>query len=108
MAPRTVYADVQRLLDDSVGNAELPTHGAFWRTLTRDAFVVHRVFKCPLISSDANGRFVGPDSPLVRILRGPIECPAGRPRPRMPVGLDPMPDANIQIISDWIDDQCPA
>ena len=108
MRPPTVYADVQRLLDDAVGDAELPTHQAFWRTQTRDEFVAHKVRNCPLLFTDAEGRYVGSQSPLIQILRGPIRCPAARPRPQMPVGLAPMSDANVQIISDWIDDQCPA
>lgn len=103
----TRYADVQRILDDSVATAELPTHGAFWRELSRDQFVLHEVFRCRIILSE-NGLFVGAQSPLVRILRDAIECPSGRRRPLMPRGLPPVPEEKVQIISDWIDAQCPA
>jgi hypothetical protein len=103
----TRYADIQRILDDAVGQTDLPTHGPFWRTLSRDDFVAHSVFGCRIIFSE-NDRFVGAQSPLVQILRAAIECPPSRRRPRMPRGLPPVPEEKISVISDWIDAQCPA
>jgi len=101
------YGDIQAILDDAVGDAELPTHHRFWRELDRDQFVAHAVFGCHIIFSE-NGRFIGALSPLVQILRDSLECPPGRRRPRMPRGLPPVPEDKIGTISDWIDAQCPA
>jgi len=102
------YADVQAILDEAVNHEEIGLHGAFWRTATRDEFVEKRVFGCPIIFRDEDGRFIGSESPLVRILRGPTECPAGRDRPQMPRGFDPVSLDRIQEIEAWIDAQCPS
>lgn len=103
----TRYPDIQQILDEAIDGQDIGAHRAFWRQLTRDQFVEHRVFGCPIIFND-NGTFVGPRSPLVQILRGPIECPVDRERPQMPVGFPPLAAEKVQIISDWIDAQCPA
>jgi hypothetical protein len=103
----TTYSDIQRILDDAISNEDIGAHGAFWRDMPRDTFVTHKVFGCQIIHSDRNGTFIGPQSPLVLILRGPIECPPTRQRPQMPDGFPPVPDDQIQNISDWIDAQCP-
>lgn len=101
------YPDIQKILDDAVKGQDIGAHGAFWRQLTRDQFVVKKVFGCPIIFSE-NGKFIGPRSPLVQILKAPIECPVGRQRPQMPVGFPPVAPEKVQTISDWIDAQCPA
>lgn len=106
-AQGTRYPDIQRILDEAIDGQDIGAHRAFWRQLTRDQFVAHRVFSCPIIFND-NGTFAGPQSPLVQILRGSIECPAERERPQMPVGFPPLAPEKVQIISDWIDAQCPA
>lgn len=105
-AEATRYANIQRILDEAVEGHEIGAHGPFWRDLTRDQFVEKKVFGCQIIFSE-NGRFDGPRSPLVNILRGPLECPVDRERPQMPVGFLPVPPERVQIISDWIDAQCP-
>lgn len=105
-AESTRYADIQRILDEAVEGQEIGAHGPFWRELTRDQFVEKKVFGCQIIFSE-DGRFDGPRSPLVNILRGPLECPVERERPQMPVGFPAVPPERVQIISDWIDAQCP-
>jgi hypothetical protein len=106
-AAETRFPDIQRILDDAVEGHDIDAHGPFWRNVTRDEFVTQLVFKCPIIFSE-NGTLSGPRSPLVQILRNPIECPANRSRPQMPFGFPAVPAEKIQIISDWIDAQCPA
>jgi hypothetical protein len=97
------FADIQKILDDAVGSETLFTHGKFWQNKTRDEFVDFKIFgQCSIIK-----KFVGKESPLVMILRGDIKCD-GVDYPRMPEGLNPIPEEKIQIISDWIDNQCPA
>jgi hypothetical protein len=98
----TKFADIQKILDDAVGSEILFTHGRFWQNKTRDEFVDFKIFdQCPIIK-----KYVGSQSPLVIILRGALNCD-GADYPMMPEGLDPVPEKKIQIISDWIDNQCP-
>jgi hypothetical protein len=106
-AVETKFPDIQRILDEAVEGQDIGAHGPFWRDITRDEFVAKKVFGCQIIFSD-NGTFNGPRSPLVQILQAPIECPVDRERPQMPVGFPFVPAERIQIISDWIDAQCPA
>jgi hypothetical protein len=106
-ATATRYPDVQRILDEAVAGQEIGAHTAFWRGMDRDTFVQHKVFGCPILLN-TSGTFDGPGSPLVRILRGPISCPPPRDRPQMPVGFPAVLEERVQIISDWIDAQCPA
>jgi hypothetical protein len=103
----TRFPDIQRILDEAVEGQDIGAHGPFWRDVTRDEFVSKRVFGCQIIFSE-NGTFAGPRSPLVQILLNPIECPADRERPQMPVGFPAVPPEKVQTISDWIDAQCPA
>lgn len=102
----TKFPDIQKILDDAVEGQDIVAHGPFWRNVTRDEFVVKKVFGCSIIFTE-NNKFVGAQSPLVQILKGPIECPAGKPRPQMPRGFPAVPPEKIQTISDWIDAQCP-
>src|SRR5215210_956849 len=101
----TTFADIQKILDDAVQNEDIGSHGPFWRGISRDQFVVKKVFGCQIILTE-DGKFVGPKSPLVRILQASIECPVGRTRPQMPFGFPALPGDKIQVISDWIDAQC--
>ncbi|HEX8071586.1 MAG TPA: hypothetical protein VF546_16650 [Pyrinomonadaceae bacterium] len=103
----TRFPNIQQILDDAVEGQNIGAHGPFWRGITRDEFVAKLVFGCQIIFSE-NGTFVGPKSPLVQILQNPIECPVNRERPQMPVGFPTVPAEKVQIISDWIDAQCPA
>ncbi|MBV8857807.1 MAG: hypothetical protein JOZ02_12810 [Acidobacteria bacterium] len=102
----TRFADIQRILDEAVNNEDIGVHGPFWRGVTRDQFVATEIFGCPIIHSE-NGLLNGPQSPLVKILRGPIEC-GGGDFPQMPAGIfPPLAEEKIQTISEWIDAQCP-
>jgi len=78
----TTFADIQKIFDDAVQNEDIGAHGPFWRDISRDEFVSKKVFGCQIIFSEA-GVFVGPKSPLVKILQNSIECPVGRTRPQM-------------------------
>lgn len=49
----------------------------------------------------------GESSPLIKGLRGQAPFD-GSQFPRLPWGEAPVPDADIQTISEWIDDNCPA
>jgi hypothetical protein len=101
----TKFCDVQKILDDAVGGETLFTHGRFWQT-TRDEFVKLRLFdQCPIIAQK-DGKFLGPESPLVRILEAPIAC-EGADFPMMPLGLPAVDKDKVKTISDWIEAQCP-
>ncbi len=105
------FQRVQEILDLAIGgpDAGIGRHGPFWRDVTRDEFVVMKVFGKPVVSLGD-----GAASNLVRALKG--EAPFGRDLPvpppgatikRMPVGFDPVPEAAIAEIERWIDDGCP-
>ena len=102
----THFPDIQKILDDAVENEDIGRHGPFWRNVTRDEFVAKIVFGCPILHTE-NGMFVGAQSQLVKILRAAITDCNQKPRPQMPVGFPVVPSEKIQIISDWIDAQCP-
>lgn len=102
----TRFPDIQKILDDAVNNEVIGRHGAFWRNITRDEFVAKIVFGCPILHTE-DGKFVGPKSQLVTILRGGITDCNQKLRPQMPVGFAALSAEKIQIISDWIDAQCP-
>lgn len=106
------FEKTKQILDDAVGGQDFAAHGAFWRGLTRDQFVVHSVFGFPLLSRTNDGGFIGVGSNLVKALKG--EAPfgsdvgtAGALFRRMPGGRDPVPADRIEFISNWIDDGCP-
>src|SRR5262249_22631878 len=105
----TTYTDVQRLLDAVIGGAsvQIGAHHAFWRALTRDQFIVKKVFGTPVVSPGDAG-----NSNLIKALRGeaPFGSDIGTPgatTPRMPARMDPMAAADIARIASWIDDGCP-
>jgi hypothetical protein len=102
----TRFPDIQKILDDAVNNEDIGRHGPFWRDTSRDEFVVKVVFGCPIIHTE-DGKFVGPKSQLVTVLRAGITDCNQKPRPQMPFGFDPLSEEKIQTISDWIDAQCP-
>ena len=98
------YEEVKTLLDKSVGgpNATVGFHRAFWRTMTHASFISESVF---------GERLVAPGDPaasgLLQALRG-IAPFDGSSFPRMPAGVHgPMPDADIQIIENWVADGAP-
>jgi hypothetical protein len=102
----TRFPDIQKILDDAVNNEDIGRHGPFWRDTTRDEFVAKIVFGCPILHTE-DGKFVGAKSQLVMILSTAITDCNQNPRPQMPVGFDALSSEKIQIISDWIDAQCP-
>lgn len=107
----TGFARVQQILDDAIGGpaAGIGRHGPFWREVTRDEFVVLKVFGKQVVSVGD-----GAASNLVLALKG--EAPFGKDLPvppagatirRMPVGFPPVPPELITVIEQWIDDGCP-
>jgi hypothetical protein len=101
------FGQVTQILDAAVGPEPFGAHGAFWRGLTRDQFVVKIVRgEQLLVVGDGSG------SNLVKALRGQVPFgsdigTAGADLRRMPAGRDPVPDADIAVIERWIDDGCP-
>ncbi len=104
------FQRVTEILDEAVGGPTAPvgSHHAFWRAISRDDFVVHKVFGLPLLVVGD-----GASSNLVKALKG--EAPFGAdldvPPPgaeyyRMPAWLDPVPSADIAFIQTWIDEGC--
>ena len=101
------FTDVLALLDKAVGDAPVGAHHAFWRGLTRDAFVAKRVFGLPLIAEHD-----GAGSNLIKALKGeaPFGSDIGTPgatMPRMPERRPAVADADIACLSEWIDNGCP-
>jgi hypothetical protein len=105
------FEDVVAVLDDSVGgpDAEVASHGPFWRGITRDRFVAMRVGGRRLVSLGD-----GDNSNLVKSLRGQApfgsdlpDPPEGAVTPLMPAFLPPVPAESIKRIVEWIDDGCP-
>jgi hypothetical protein len=110
-AAKPTYAAIQGLLDDVIGGGGvvIGSHGAFWRTQTRDQFVAHSVFGQKLIDS----AFDPDKSALVRALEAkePFGSDVGTTGAffrRMPAGRAPMSPTNIDTIRDWIKNKCPA
>lgn len=103
------FKEIVQILNDAVENSEVgPPHGAFWRDKTRDQFVATAVLGCPILYKDGAGKFVGKNSLMVQILRGPVKDCNAKSRPQMPAGgFAPLPDDKVSTIEKWIDDQCP-
>lgn len=104
------FERVIQILDDAIGgpDATIGAHGAFWRGLTRDAFVATNVFGLDLIVVGQ-----GASSNLVKALKGESPFGADLPNPapdaefpRMPAGLDPVSAEDIALIERWIDEGC--
>jgi photosystem II stability/assembly factor-like uncharacterized protein len=100
-----------QILDDAIGGraVNIGYHGAFWRGLTRDQFIVCKVYGRDLVKSGD-----GAGSNLVKALKGESPFGADLPTPppgalydRMPDGLLPVTDADIAFIQNWIDEGCP-
>ena len=104
------FEEVVAILDESVGgpDADVDSHGAFWRGVTRDQFVTMKVGGRRLIELCD-----GANSSLIRSLRGerPFGSdldhpPAGATLMRMPAYLPPVPESDIDRIQQWIDEGC--
>ncbi|HEV7402535.1 MAG TPA: YCF48-related protein [Chthoniobacteraceae bacterium] len=107
----TRYEHVIEILDQAIGGpqSQIGVHGAFWRGLTRDQFVVKVVRGLPLLTlADGAG------SNLVKALKGEAPFGADLPTPppgarfsQMPAGFPPVAGPDIAFIQQWIDDSCP-
>lgn len=107
----TRYEKVVSILDQSIGGpkANIGAHGPFWRGLTRDQFVVKKVYTLPLLVVGN-----GAGSNLIKAVKGEAPFgadlpnpPVGATMPRMPDGFPPISDSDIAFIQEWIDDCCP-
>jgi len=105
------FDDVVAILDKSVGgpDADVASHGPFWRDVTRDTFIEMKVGGRKLVTLGD-----GANSNLVLALKGapPFgsdldDPPPGAMVPRMPAYLDPVPAESISDIEQWITDGCP-
>ena len=101
------FDDIIDILDRSVGgpDAEVSSHGPFWRGVTRDRFVAMKVGGRPLITEGD-----GANSNLVKSLQGVAPfgsdlepAPEGARIMRMPAYLDPVSDEDIDRVVAWID-----
>ena len=108
------YPRIKQILDDAIGGGTIGAHGPFWRTLSRDQFVVKSIFGKKLIATKADGSFDPDESNLVKALEGraPFGAdltppPAGAVLERMPVGFPPVPADRIGEIRAWISGGCP-
>jgi hypothetical protein len=106
------FDDVVAILDKSVGgpDADVASHGPFWRDVTRDTFIEMKVGARRLVTLGD-----GANSNLVLSLKGQApfgsdldDPPAGAATPQMPAYLDPVPPEEISDIEQWINDGCPA
>ena len=106
--PMNRFQQVVQILDDSVGNADFGAHGRFWLGKSRDEFVGLTIFGQQLLIVND-----GANSNLVKALKAEAPFGADQATPgaffdRMPGGgRDPVSDASIAIIENWIDDGCP-
>ena len=105
------FTDVIDILDRSVGgpDADVSSHGPFWRGVTRDRFVAMKVGGRKLVTLGD-----GANSNLVKSLRGVAPfgsdlepAPDGASIMRMPAYLDPISEEDIARVVQWIDDGCP-
>ena len=106
------FDDVVAILDKSVGgpDADVASHGPFWRDVTRDTFVEMKVGGRRLVTLGD-----GANSNLVLSLKGAApfgsdldDPPAGAVTPQMPAYLDPVPAEEISDFEQWINEGCPA
>ncbi|WP_194825044.1 YCF48-related protein [Nocardia sp. XZ_19_231] len=105
------FQRVIQILDDSVGgpDAGVLRHGPFWRNISRDQFIVKKVFGRPLVVLGD-----GAASNLVLALKGESpfgsdldDAPEDADTRRMPAGRPAVPADQIAFIEKWIDDECP-
>jgi hypothetical protein len=108
----TRYARVMQILDEAIGgpDANIGSHGAFWRGLPRSQFVTKQVFNMDLMAVGS-----GAAAHLVKALTGEAPFGAELPNPppgaqssKMSVGAPPASDTDIACIQTWIEDGCPA
>src|ERR1700730_623455 len=100
------FNDIVEILDKAVGgpDANVVSHGPFWRGVTRDRFVEMKVGGRQLVTLGD-----GAHSSLVLWLKGEApfgadldDPPDGAVNARMPAYLDPAPAESISDIEQWI------
>ncbi len=105
------FDDIIDILDKSVGgpDADVSSHGAFWRGVTRERFIEMKVGGRKLVTLGD-----GASSNLVLSLKGepPFgsdldDPPPGAIIPRMPAYVEPIPADTISAVEQWINDGCP-
>jgi hypothetical protein len=105
------FHDVVNILDDAVGgpDAEVDSHGPFWRDVTRDRFIAMKIGGRMLVTLGD-----GAHSHLVLSLKGEPPFGSDLPNrgkgavtPRMPTYLPPVPEESIDAIEQWINEGCP-
>jgi hypothetical protein len=105
------FQRIVELLDKAVGgpDADVASHGPFWRGVTRDRFIEMKVGGRKLVTEGD-----GANSNLVLSLKGDApfgsdldDPPAGAAIPLMPAYLDPVSAEEISDIEQWINDGCP-
>ena len=108
------YSRVREILDIAVNGDSFGAHGAFWRSLSRDQFIVKVVRGQPLIARRSDGTFDPDESNLIKALEGraPFGLNNVPPTPgaflnRMPDGYPPLAQALIDEIRTWIGAGCP-
>jgi hypothetical protein len=100
------YARIQQILDGAVQGQTFGAHGPFWRTITRDQFVVKSIFGQKLLAKKPDGSFDPVESNLMKALEGraPFD---GTVFKRMPDGFPPLTDPLLAEIKNWIASGCP-
>jgi hypothetical protein len=109
----TVYADIQVILDAAVNNTDIGAHGRFWHVLSRDEFVIFKVFgQIPVLALDGNEKFDPDASNLIKALKG--QSPFGKDQGvvgakyrRMPAGRPSLSAPHIETVYNWIKSGCP-
>jgi hypothetical protein len=91
------FAQVKKILQESVNNEKIGGHGNWWEGLSRDEFVNYEIFRQRLVNiGDAD------NSVVIHALTG-----TGMFSKPMPIDHPPVPKDRIQFIRDWINDGCP-
>jgi len=101
------YDRLKQILDEAIGGESIGAHGAFWRPLSREEFLLRKVFGRAVVTPG------DPDaSTIVKAVEGraPFGSDTGTVGAtfrRMPAGLPPLPAEHIAFLRSWISDGCP-
>src|ERR1700747_3544781 len=106
------FQDVIEILDKSVGgpDADVASHGPFWRAVPRDTLVEMKVGgrKLVTLGDGANSNLVLSLKGLAPFASDLDDPPAGAVTPQMPAYLDPVPAEENSDIEQCIHEGCPA
>lgn len=100
------YARVREILEAATGDGE-PTHQGrhrFWTLPLAEFMAIGTIRNVQVIANEGPDR--GARSGLIQALRGQGRF-TNAGFGRMPRGRDPVPEAEIQYVQDWIDEGCP-